>query len=290
LFVSLLVYILLLIPTLWPGAAQKGDLGYMLQQLNPMQGTSEFLEKVLVNNRTVQEKAPYAMAAILSAVVVLGLLFVYAAPRLRLEGGTPRLTLRQRRVRVAGVLLIAGLIVSLNSAVPLHAAARTAAESPLQISVDLDHKTVLTGDKIEFNTVVTNNGTEESPPFHVSMNIIKIGSGDPVDPEDWSPERSQAVDSLPPGETDEQSWEVRAILEGNYMVYMTVVPTPDSPDTTTQAISSMGIHIIVNPTNNANPGGVLPVAVGIPVALTLGTFLVRRRWRGRARSASTSAA
>ena len=64
------------------------------------------------------------------------------------------------------------------------------------------------GDEIEFNTVVTNNGTQASPAFHVAMNIIKMGSGDPVDPEDWSPERTQEVDSLAPGESVEQAWVV----------------------------------------------------------------------------------
>ena len=55
LFVSLLVYIIFLIPTQFPGGAQKGDLGYLVQQLNPMQATSGFLEKLLVNNRTLAE-------------------------------------------------------------------------------------------------------------------------------------------------------------------------------------------------------------------------------------------
>src|SRR5262245_31355562 len=125
LFVSMLAYVLLLIPTLWPGEAQTGDLGYLVQQLNPMQGTSAFLEKYLVNNRTVEELIPYALAVIVSSIAVLGLLFVYAAPGLRLEGGAPRLGLRQRRVAVAGVLLIACLMVALGSAVSLHAAAPT---------------------------------------------------------------------------------------------------------------------------------------------------------------------
>ena len=285
LFVNLLVYVLLLIPTLWPGAAQKGDLGYFIQRLNPMQGTSEFLEKVLVNNRSVAEKAPYAMAAVYSAVAVLILLFLYAAPGLRLEGGAPRLPflqrlfLRQRSVGAAILLLLIGLTVALGSALPLHAAASPATKQSMQISVDLDHKTVTAGTEIDFNTIVANSGTQASLPFHVSMNIIKIGSGDPVDPEDWSPERSQEVDSLKAGESAEQTWVVHGILEGNYMVYMTVIPTPDGPDTTTQTTSSTGIHIIVKASANTNPGGVLPIAIAIPLALTVGTLFVRRRQR-----------
>ena len=89
LFTSLLIYLVFLIPTQFPGSAQKGDLGYLVQQLNPLQASSEFLEKVLVNNRTVSEKAPYLMAAIYAAVGVLVLLFLVAAPGFASTGRPP---------------------------------------------------------------------------------------------------------------------------------------------------------------------------------------------------------
>jgi hypothetical protein len=280
LFISLFVYLIFLIPTQFPGSAQKGDLGYTIQQLNPMQATSEFLEKVLVNNRTVAEKSPYLVAAILSAVVITGLLFLYAAPRLHLEGNAPRLT-RPRRGRAANLLMIAGLAVTLSlfPAAAAQAAQSTDTEQALEISIDLPYTTVNAGDEIEFNTVVTNNGTEESPPLNVAMNIVKTGKGDPVDPEDWSPERTQEVDPLAPGESAEQSWTVDAILEGDYMVYMTVIPKPDGPEATSQPVSSPGLHLIVKAFNQTNPGGVLPVAIITPIVLILLAFLPRRRWR-----------
>lgn len=277
LFVSLLVYLLFLIPTLWPGVAQKGDLGYFLQQVNPMQATSEFLAKVIVNNRTVLEKLPYTYAATIGAIVLPALLIFYAAPRLRLEGAPPRLFSFRRRA--AALLFVIGLSAMVSQAMPLHAAGLAAEYQPLEITVDLEHLVANTGDTIEFNTVVTNNGSEASRPFFVSMNIVKLGSGDPVDPEDWSPERSQAVDALPSGQSATQAWVVDTILKGNYMVYMTIIPIPDGPDSTTQTFSGMGIHITVNEVTRTNPGGVLPVAIGIPAALTLGTVLVRRRGR-----------
>ena len=96
---------------------------------------------------------------------------------------------------------------------------------------------------------------------------------------DWSPERSQEVDTLAPGASAEQDWFVDTILAGNYMVYMTIVPIPSSPDTTSQTVSSKGIHVTVNEFNKTNPGGVLPVAIGIPIALMVGAVLIRRRGR-----------
>jgi len=288
LLVSLFAYIFFLIPTLWPGAAQKGDLGYALQQLNPMQATSEFLEKVLVNNRSVAEKASYMVAAEVAAALVTVVLFVYAAPRLRLEGNAPRLNLPRpglpRRRTAAGVALLLCLAFASAVAVPVYAAVPRASDAGMQISVSLDHATTKTGDRIKFTTTVTNNGAQTSPGFHVSMNIIKIGSGDPVDPEDWSPERSQSVAPLPAGKAATQSWTVDTIMEGNYMVYLTVIPTPKGADTTSQTVSSMGIHVIVQPGNDTNPGGVLPVAIAIPAAMIVGTMVVRWRWGAKTRS------
>ena len=273
LFISLLVYIIFLIPTQFPGSAQKGDLGYFVQQLNPMQATSEFLEKVLVNNRTLAEKPGYLVAASLSAVVIVGLLFFYAAPRLTLEGGGPRLP-RRKGKRAAVLLMVIGLLGIL-------AAPSAADEQALEVGVDLEYTTVSVGDEVEFVSVVANNGTEESPDLFVVLNIVKAGEGDPVDPEDWSPERTQELDPLAAGESAELSWIVDAILEGNYIVYLTAIPQPDGPEDTSQPVSSLGINLTVEPFENSDPGGILFVAIGVPVALILVSFLPRRskRWR-----------
>lgn len=280
LFASLVVYLVFLIPTQWPGSAQKGDLGYLIQQFNPLQASSEFLEKVLVNNRTVAEKMPYMLAAIFAAVGVVAVLFLYAAPRLRLDRDASRSRL-PRPGRVASVLLVAGATLALvaTPATRAQAAVATAPVHGLQISVDLEYKTVSAGDEVEFTTVVTNAGAAASPPMNVAMNIVKTGKGEPVDPEDWSPERTQQVASLAPGETSELTWTVEAILEGDYMVYMTVLPQPTGPNATSQPVSSSGIHLTVKSFAKSNPGGVLPVAIGTPVALMAIALvpIVRRR-------------
>jgi hypothetical protein len=59
---------------------------------------------------------------------------------------------------------------------------------------------------------------------------------------------------------------------------MTVVPTPESPETTSQPVSSSGIHLTVNAVARGNPGGVLPVAIGVPLILVAVTILMRRWW------------
>jgi hypothetical protein len=113
----------------------------------------------------------------------------------------------------------------------------------------------------------------------VAMNIINLGKSDPVDPEDWSPERTQHVDALDPGASAEQTWSVEGILDGNYMVYMTAIVKPGAPGETTLPVTSPGIHLTVQPYQSTNPGGVLPVAIGMPLGLLVVAFLLRRYWR-----------
>lgn len=151
----------------------------------------------------------------------------------------------------------------------------------LQVSTDLAYKTVNAGDTLHFSTVVTNTGTRPTPAMSVAMNIIKTGQGDPVDPEDWSPERTQQLAALAPGASAKQSWTVDAVLEGDYMVYLTAIPKPSGADATSKPVSSPGIHLTVKAFTESNPGGVLPVAIAMP--LGLGLIALIPRWRRRRR-------
>ena len=291
LFASLLVYLIFLIPTQFPGSAQKGDLGYLVQQLNPLQASSEFLEKVLVNNRTVAEKAPYLMAAVYAAAGILVVLFLVAAPRLRLDGEASRLRpsawgrSRELRVLAGPALALSFLAPTAALAAPAASAAAAGTAAPadsLQISTDLGYKTVHAGDTIKFTTVVTNTGSSASAPSNVAMNIIKTGQGEPVDPEDWSPERTQGVDPLDPGASDKQSWTVNAILEGDYMIYLTVIPDPTGANATSKPVASPAIHLTVKAFAQSNPGNVLPVAIATPLAMAVIALIPRMRRRRRA--------
>jgi ABC-2 type transport system permease protein len=85
LFVSLTLYLLTFLPTQLPGQAQKGLVGKLVQRANPMEATNEFLEKILVNNRTLAEFRSWLVSPIVVAAALLGLLLLYAGPRLRLE-------------------------------------------------------------------------------------------------------------------------------------------------------------------------------------------------------------
>ena len=261
-----------------------------LQWVNPMQAPSFFLASYLVNNRTLAEMWTWFITPTVFFILVLALLFLYAGPGLRLEAGRAGGLWLRRKATVAGVLLVGALAtLAPISAMALQAdgqeetatelqAAPTAA--PLVMSIDMEYTTVRAGESVFYETQVVNNTGETSPPLILAMNIINLdASGDIVDPEDWSPQRTQYIESLPAGETATHSWRVNAILDGDYMIYMVVIPSPDGAEATTNPAASPGIHLIVTPYSRLNPGGVLPFAIGGPILVLFGLLYVYRRRR-----------
>jgi ABC-2 type transport system permease protein len=281
-FISLGIYLLLLVPAQLPGRAQTGATGEFLQWVNPTAAADHLLEKILVNNRTLGDMGSWLTAPVLLLVLVLGLLFLYAGPGLRLEAGN-RSRFRSSWSRVVGLLVAGGLMVSLGTppTMAFRGETVTGAEQLLQIAIDVGYKVVKMGEPLLFDTVVTNHGTEASPPLTVAMNIVNLETGgDVVDPEDWSPQRTQYTEAIAPGQSTKHAWRVNAILDGDYMVYMVVIPKPGGEQATSQPVASSGIHLTVTPFTRLNPAGVLPYAIGGPSVLLLGVLVLywlRRR-------------
>jgi len=280
LFVSLTFFLLVFLPVQFPGSAQTGVMGRMLKQFNPIEGLDHFLEKMIVNNRTLEELWIYLVASFVFAILVFGILFLFAAPRISLDGGIP-VKVRRKQRAIMGILLLMCLLSGLAFSSPVSALQGSNGQE-LQISVDLDFVTAKTGDTVDYSTVISNNGSETSQPLIVAMNIFNLNSfGDVVDPEDWSPERTQYIESLGPGESITLDWVINIILDGNFMVYMVLIPEPHGPNSTSQVLSSPGIHITVERFVKINPGGILPYAIGIPLLLILGMYILfRQRQKG----------
>jgi ABC-2 type transport system permease protein len=273
LFTGLGLYVLFLLPSQLPGRAQTGVAGSLLQQVNPIAATNHFLSKILVNNRTVGEWWPFLISPVVFALFVYVLLFWYASPKLRLDGGSTsrRWTAFGRRLGfVTGALLVCAFL----TASPAQAQSQP---SQLQIAIDMEYRTVKAGDPVLYNTILKNNGTENSGPLSVAMNIINLdAAGDVVDPEDWSPQRTQYIESLAAGKSVTLSWRVNAILDGDYLVYMVLIPEPSGEKATSQPTASSAIHLTVTPFTKLNPGGVLPYAIGGPAVLLIGMSLLNR--------------
>jgi ABC-2 type transport system permease protein len=277
LFVSLGLYLFLLLPTQLPGTLQTGLIGAMLQQVTPMAATTHFLAKLLVNNSTFERMWPWFVSPAALALFAVGPLVLFIGPRLHFD--------TEKRGRPGGsrllarAALIAGLAGSLGATAV--AALQAPPSAPVQITIDVGAKVVKAGDAVLFNTSLTNSGADGTPPLTVAMNIINLDAkGDVVDPEDWSPQRTQYLETIAPGQSASLAWRVNAILAGDFMVYMVVIPRPAGQDATSQPVASSGIHLTVTPFTKLNPGGVLPYAIGVPILLLIGiVFLYRYRNR-----------
>jgi ABC-2 type transport system permease protein len=274
--VSLVVLLLSLVETQLPSGGQTGNVGRLFKRINPIESTLQVTEKVLVNNRTITEmnnplgsEGFWLLSPLLGALLVLVLLFVFGHAhlslhaRLGLEDKLKRLR-SLRRGRSSALMIVFVL-----------------AGTFMFILADRRYEVTKTGDEFDFITQVKNiDPHKQSGPLVVAMNIINLGSGQPVDPEDWSPERTQAIGSLEPGQASELTWTIESILKGDYLIYMVVTPKPVGSTSTSQPVASSAIHLTVKPHTRLNPGGILPLAIGTPTALTvvwLGLRAVRRR-------------
>jgi ABC-2 type transport system permease protein len=281
-FVSLSMYLIFLLPTQLQGRAQGGSMGLFFQALNPVTATSHFLAGILVNHKTLSQHKEFLVSTVVLFFLSLLVLLWYCAPSLQLDPGRVR---RRARVSAAAALLVACLLgLALPAAAapqepqaPQTAAAPAQTQAPLQVSIDKSDSVVRAGTPVLFNTVVTNADTTPSRPLIMAMNIINLDQhGEVVDPEDWSPQRTQYVEPLTPGQAATLSWRVNAILDGDFMVYMVAIPAPEGPTSTSHPVASSGIHLTVTPYTKLNPGGVLPYAIGGPALVAVGIFVLYR--------------
>ena len=285
---SLAIYTLIMMPQAMPGKIQSGTMGLLLQTVSPLMATFHFMAKILVNHRPLSELWPWLIAPILFATIMLTLLHGFASPGLRLEAD-PWRRLRSVFGRVFGSLAIVSCL-ALSGANPAKAqeaataievaAPAAAAPAVLEVSIDMQYTVASQGDSILYKTTVANHTGETARPLTVAMNIINLNAaGDIVDPEDWSPQRTQYIEALAPGAEVTLSWMVNAIMDGDYMIYMVAVPRPDAPEATSLPVASPGIHLTVRPFTKLNPKGILAYVVGTPLVLILGMGYLHRRRR-----------
>lgn len=286
-FMNLVLFLLFLLPTQLSGHAQGGFMGLLMQKLDPLAAQRHFLASVLVNNRTVEEMQSFLLSPVLFAAVAFVLLFWYVGGGLRLEPGRePRS--QYARNGAVGLLLI-GCLTGMWRGTPLSAQAAAPPEQAavpgpaptwLGVAIDMDVTTVRAGATVLYNTTLTNHGLAPSPSLIMAMNIINLNAkGDVVDPEDWSPQRTQYIAQLGAGESNTLSWRVNAILDGDYMVYMVAIPAPGGPAATSQPVTTSGIHLTVTPYTKLNPGGVIPYVIGGPLVLGVLILLAYRHRR-----------
>jgi ABC-2 type transport system permease protein len=274
-FVSLALFLLFVLPTQLPGNAQSGVIGLLGQAVNPLGAYRHFLAKILVNNATPEQVWVYAVSPAVFGVLMIGLLLLYIGPALNIDAAAPR----KRRLAPAAAAAMLACLLGLFGTAPA-AAQQAVVQAPVAVSISMGDTTLRAGGTVLFQTALKNYRAEASPPVIVAMNIINLDKqGEVVDPEDWSPQRTQYVESLAPGQSASLEWRVNAILDGDFMVYMVAIPAPTGPDATSQPVASSGIHLTVTPYTKLNPSGVLPYVIGGPVVLGMLIFMAYRHRR-----------
>lgn len=140
-----------------------------------------------------------------------------------------------------------------------------AAASGVRIEIGTTRVDSLTGDAITLHTQVTNDAATPTGATLVYLSLVDITQGLPVDLEDWTANRSVSIPTMAAGETLSQTWTLKAIQKGDYVVYVVAMPNATTGDA--PPVTSSAIHIHVTQRTNLNPGGVLPIVVGTPIVL-----------------------
>jgi hypothetical protein len=133
------------------------------------------------------------------------------------------------------------------------------------------------GQKITFASAVSNTGDRPLDGYVAHLNILSTDKSVYVDPEDWSPRRTQYLDELAPGGSTTLSWDVRAVTSGPLLLFVSVT----SP--TARTVTSSGpLNMTVSGQRVVRAGGIVPLVLWIPLGVLalLGATYVRR-WRHR---------
>jgi hypothetical protein len=157
-------------------------------------------------------------------------------------------------------------------------AADAAAQGPLELSVSPSRVSTRLGDSFQFSTTLRNRGATRLSGLIAHLNVVSLTRSVYVDPEDWSASRTKYPPALGPGESARLSWKVKAVSGGQFAIYTVVLPARAAASNPPEVSPATQAHVTER--RNLNPGGALPLAVGVPGAiglLALGLRFRRRR-------------
>jgi hypothetical protein len=137
------------------------------------------------------------------------------------------------------------------------------AQNESGLSVQISHTTVsmMAGEWATFNTLLHNDGQSATPPLVAHLNIAAVKQGPYVDPEDWSPRRTQYLPPVQPGEMVEIIWQVHALTEGEFGAFVTII----SPQASFEPVVSSTLLLQVAADNILPFNQVIPVVTVVPL-------------------------
>ena len=179
-------------------------------------------------------------------------------------------------------LLVIGLLVGVLTWL----ATPALASGPVSVEVMAEPAQVETvlGGRFMITTEVTNTGAAPSGEILAHLNVASIEGSVYVDPEDWSPNRSQQL-SLQPGERRKLSWQLQAVNAGHFAAYVVVVPFGSVVAGNEELMISPLVDVSVASRPTLTARGALPVVITVPLLLGVaaGGLFFRARRRGSAR-------
>ena len=172
------------------------------------------------------------------------------------------------------LMLLLSLFVWLGFAVAVQAQTTS---GTLSVQISQESAVLMAGDWVEFTTVLHNDSDTATPTLVAHLNIAAVKEGPYVDPEDWSPQRTQYLPPLAPGESVQLAWRVHTLINGEFAVYVTVV----SPEPSFTTAASPSLLVQAMPDNVLPLNQVVPVVAIVPIfplaLLLFGTVRVRRK-------------
>lgn len=154
--------------------------------------------------------------------------------------------------------------------------AALAGTAPAELTVELDRSAVTAGpgQVVRVESTVRNTGSRTTSGLVAHLNVLTTDPGVYVDPEDWSPRRTQYLDTLPAGTGARLDWTVQAVTSGPIVVYVAVT------DLAGDRVTVSGpLRMTVTGQRVVDAAGVAPLALWVPagVLALLGAVLARRR-------------
>jgi hypothetical protein len=166
---------------------------------------------------------------------------------------------------------VAGLAIA---ALLLWAPAAAAAGAPPAITLDRGAVAIRLGKSFAFTSTLA-AGSAPTGPLVAHLNVVSLDPDTYVDPEDWSTHRTRYLAPVAPGGSRSIRWSVKAVSAGRIAIYVTAVPVGGA------GAIAVGppLRVQVADRRTLNSGGVVPLALAVPAAVTLVAVAARRRAR-----------
>lgn len=176
-----------------------------------------------------------------------------------------------RRVAALAVVLLAGVTVL----APGPASAGPAQSGGVTVALSRQQIAAAPGEHLELTSTVTNTGGAARSGLVAHLSILSSDPGVYVDPEDWSPKRTQYLSTLGAGDSARLTWTVQAVTSGPLLLYVSIT------DPRTASVTTSGaLEMQVGGQRRLVAAKVLPLVVWAPgtvLVLLVATGLRKRR-------------